>query len=123
MHRSDPCYVDELRDGIGDEAADRVAVVTALGRQLVGDVALSLWALSSIALLHQARGPPDVGSPLSPIRSYETARDQLTRERTLSVRRAKSAKSRECKSLTVKVQRTTLAPSYASAPARLPAKR
>ena len=111
MHRSDPCYVDELRDGIGDEAADRVAVVTALGRQLVGDVALSLWALSSIALLHQARGPPDVGSPLSPIRSYETARDQLTRERTLSVRRAKSAKSRECKSLTVKVQRTTLAPS------------
>ena len=36
---------------------------------------------------------------------------------------AKPAKSRECKSLTVKVQRTTLAPSHASTSAKVRAKR
>jgi hypothetical protein len=60
VHRAGRCRVRKLRDGIGDQAPSRGAVVIAVGSELIGARIAFLERLLAIALEHEVGGTPDI---------------------------------------------------------------
>ena len=60
VHRDGRCCAYELRDGIGDPAPDRCAVVIAVGGKFVGACGAFHVGVLAVALEHEGRCAPDV---------------------------------------------------------------